>query len=141
MTGPVSEPATRQGPGRLLVAAYAVFAVSASARSAVQIATQFTVAPVSYLLSAVAAVVYLVATVGLMVGGARTRRLATAAILVELVGVLVVGTLTVLDDDLLADQTVWSGYGVGYGFVPLVLPVLGLAWVWRTRPGPGDGTR
>jgi len=75
------------------------------------------------------------------VGGARTRRLATAAILVELVGVLVVGTLTVLDDDLLADQTVWSGYGAGYGFVPLVLPVLGLAWVWRTRPGQSDGTR
>jgi hypothetical protein len=29
---------------------------------------------------------------------------------------------------------VWSVYGIGYGFVPLVLPILGLAWLWHTRP-------
>jgi hypothetical protein len=26
---------------------------------------------------------------------------------------------------------VWSGYGSGYGFVPLVLPVFGLLWLRR----------
>jgi hypothetical protein len=31
------------------------------------------------------------------------------------------------------DQTVWSLYGVGYGFVPLVLPVLGLLRLRATR--------
>ena len=29
------------------------------------------------------------------------------------------------------DETVWSGYGRGYFFVPLVLPVLGLALLLR----------
>jgi len=136
----VSEPATRQGPGRLLVAVYAVFALSASARSGVQIATEFSEAPVAYALSGVAAAVYLVATVALVRGGATSRRVAAIAIVVELVGVLVVGTLTVLDRDVFPDQTVWSEYGAGYGYVPLVLPILGLAWVWHTRTRQRDGT-
>ena len=129
----MSQPATRQGPGRLLVAVYAVFALSATARSGVQIATEFHVAPLAYALSAVAAVVYVVATIGLARGSVISRRVAGAAIAVELVGVLAVGTLTVADADLFPDQTVWSDYGAGYGYVPLVLPILGLVWLWHTR--------
>ena len=116
-----------RGAGRLLVAVYAVFALSASSRAGLQLATEFDRAPVAYALSAVAAGVYLVATVALARGA---RRLAWATVLFELVGVLVVGTLTVVVDDLFPDQTVWSTYGSGYGFIPLVLPVLGL---WRLR--------
>ncbi len=107
-----------------------MFALSASARAALQLATQFEQAPVAYLLSAVAAAVYLVATVALARGA---RRLALATVLFELVGVLVVGTLSLLDRDAFPDQTVWSAYGVGYGFVPLVLPVLGLLRLRSTR--------
>ncbi len=118
-----------RGAGRLLVAVYAVFALSASSRAGLQLATEYDRAPVAYVLSAVAAAVYLVATVALARGA---RRLAWATVLFELVGVLVVGTLTVLDRDLFPDQTVWSGYGSGYAFVPLVLPVLGLWWLHRT---------
>ena len=139
----MTEPATRHGPGRLLVAVYAVFALSATARSGVQIATEFEVAPLAYTLSAVAALVYVVATVALARGGTVSRRVAATAIAVELAGVLTVGTLTVVDADLFADQTVWSGFGAGYGYVPLVLPVLGLAWLWHTRPDraeTGEGT-
>ena len=109
------------------MAVYAVFALAASARASLQLATRFDEAPVAYLLSAVAAAVYVVATVALARGA---RRLAFATVLFELVGVLVVGTLTVLDGGDFPDQTVWSAYGAGYGFVPLVLPVLGL---WRLR--------
>ncbi len=116
-----------RGAGRLLVAVYAVFALSASSRAALQLATRFDEAPVAYLLSAVAAAVYVVATVALARG---VRRLAFATVLFELVGVLVVGTLTVVDQGDFPDQTVWSTYGAGYGFIPLVLPVLGL---WRLR--------
>lgn len=119
-----------RGPGRVLVAVYAVFALAASARAGLQLATRFDEAPVPYLLSAVAAGVYVVATVALWRG---QRRLAFATVLFELVGVLVVGTLTVLDGADFPDQTVWSAYGAGYGFVPLVLPVLGLLRLRATR--------
>jgi len=126
---------TNQGPGRVLVAVYGVFALSASARSAVQLGTDLGEAPVAYSLSAVAALVYVVATVSLARGSRRARVVAWGAVGLELVGVLGVGALTRFDPDLFPDQTVWSGFGAGYGYVPLVLPVLGLAWLWRTRTG------
>lgn len=124
----MAEP-TGRGPGRLLVAVYAVFAVAASSRAGYQLATQFDEAPVAYLLSALAAVVYVVATVALL---RDARRLALLSIGIELVGVVVVGGLTVLDLGDFPDETVWSAFGAGYGYVPLVLPVLGLLWLRRT---------
>jgi hypothetical protein len=120
---------TAQGPGRVLVALYGVFALAAGARAAVQLALQFDEAPLAYLLSALAAVVYIAATIGLARGGRGGRRTALAACTIELAGVLVVGTLSLADPAAFPDDTVWSGYGSGYGFIPLVLPVLGLLWL------------
>ena len=122
-----------RGAGRLLVAVYAVFALSASSRAGLQLATEFDRAPVAYLLSAAAGLIYIVATVTLARGSRTSRRVAWVAIGLELVGVLTVGTLSVLDPAAFPRATVWSVYGIGYGFVPLVLPVLGLVWLWRTR--------
>jgi cytochrome bd-type quinol oxidase subunit 2 len=116
------------GPGRVLVAVYGVFALAAGARAAVQLATRFDEAPIAYLLSALAAVVYVVATVAFARGGRRTALIACS---VELAGVLVVGTLSLLDPAAFPDETVWSAYGRGYLFIPLVLPVLGLLWLRR----------
>ena len=122
---------TRTGPGRLLVAIYGLFALSASARAGVQIATKFGHAPVAYVLSAFAAVVYVLATVTLTVGSPAARRIAVLSCSIELVGVLVVGTWSLADPATFPDATVWSSYGSGYGFVPLVLPVFGLLWLRR----------
>ncbi|NIZ91894.1 hypothetical protein F1544_12945 [Kineosporiaceae bacterium B12] len=119
------------GLGRALVALYAVFAVAAVSRAAVQIATDFDAAPLAYVLSAFSGVVYVLATLGLARTGARWRRVAWAACSVELLGVLVVGTLSLADAQAFPDSTVWSGYGSGYGYVPLVLPVLGLVYLRR----------
>ncbi|NEK60620.1 hypothetical protein GCU56_22440 [Geodermatophilus sabuli] len=127
---------TADGPGRVLVAVYGVFALAAGARAAVQLSTRFADAPVAYLLSALAAVVYLVATVALARGGRRT---ALVAISIELAGVLVVGTLSLLDRAAFPDETVWSAYGRGYLFIPLVLPVLGLLWLRRSRRPAATG--
>jgi cytochrome bd-type quinol oxidase subunit 2 len=110
----------------VLVAVYGVFALAATARSAVQIATRFDEAPVAYLLSALAAVVYIVATVALARGDRTSRRVATVAISVELIGVLVVGAASLLIPSDFPKASVWSGFGIGYGLVPLVLPFVGL---------------
>ncbi|WP_127782699.1 hypothetical protein [Rhodococcus sp. X156] len=128
--------ATRSGPGRLLIAVYAIFALSATARSVVQLGTQLDRAPLAYSLSALAALIYVLATVTLARGGALSRRLATTAITAELVGVLAVGTASLVFPDAFPDATVWSDFGAGYGFVPLVLPVLGLWWLRRTARHP-----
>jgi len=125
---------TSHGFGRVLVAIYAVFALAASARSSYQLLTKAGEAPFAYSISAFAAVVYVAATVAL---ARNLRLLALVTISVELVGVLVTGVLSVVDDELFADQTVWSGFGEGYVFIPLVLPLVGLWWLRRTASREG----
>ena len=122
---------TAHGPGRVLIAVYGVFALAAGARAGVQIATKFSEAPIAYLLSAFAALVYIGATVAM---ARQWWRAAFVCCSTELVGVLAVGTAGLVLPEEFPDATVWSDYGGGYGFVPLVLPVLGLIWLWRTRP-------
>ncbi|MBB5083811.1 hypothetical protein [Nonomuraea endophytica] len=118
------------GPGRVLIAVYGLFALAAGARAAVQIIGRFSEAPLAYSLSAFAAAVYVLLTVALWRGA---RRLALVSLLIELVGVLVVGTASLLDPAAFPHDTVWSAYGRGYLFIPLVLPLIGLFWL-RRRP-------
>jgi hypothetical protein len=133
---------TGHGAGRLLVAVYGLLALAATGRSVLQIVEYFDRAPVSYLLSALAAVIYIVATVGLARGNRTSVRVAAVAVSIELVGVLVVGALSYAMPEAFPDKTVWSHFGQGYGYVPLVLPFLGLWWIWRHRTlvsGSGQG--
>lgn len=117
---------TRTGFGRILVFVYGVFALAATARALVQLATQASKAPVAYSLSLFSGIVYIAATWAL---ATDHRRVALLTIGVELTGVLVIGTLSHPSD--IDRASVWSDYGNGYGFVPLVLPFLGLWWLWR----------
>lgn len=129
------EPRPRAGGGRagrgfeiVLIAVYAIFALSATARSLVQVLRDFDRAPVAYSLSVLSAVTYIAVTIALLRGGRRSP-VARALVVIELIGVLVVGTLTVLDPALFPEATVWSVYGQGYGYVPLALPVLALLYM------------
>lgn len=137
-TGPTADqeterPHTGHGFGRVLVAVYGLLALAATGRSILQISEYFSRAPISYILSALAAVIYVVATVGLARGDRASVRLATAALTVELAGVLVVGAISYAVPSAFPDKTVWSHFGAGYGYVPLLLPLVGLWWIRRTR--------
>jgi len=128
------------GGARLLVVVYAIVAIAATARSAVQLFTRFDEAPVAYLLSLLAAVVYIIATVALSRAGRTSRRVATASLVFELSGVIVVGTASLVFPDAFPRATVWSTYGSGYLFIPLALPIIGLWWLRRTSVAAA-GTR
>lgn len=146
MTAPANAP-VRSAPrmtgiGRVLVFVYGVMALAATGRSFVQIVERFDQAPLAYSLSAASAVVYVLATLALVFA----RRpgwysVAWVAIAFELVGVLVVGTLSIALPDLLQHPTVWSLYGIGYLFVPLALPFVGLSWLVTHRPAPAGEAR
>lgn len=124
-----------RGPGRLLLSLYGVFTVAALSRAIVQISMDFDEAPLAYLLSLLAGVLYAVITVALWRGGEGARKVALVSCTLELVGVLTVGTLTLVDAGAFPDQTVWSDYGMGYLFLPVVVPVTGLLWLRRrARP-------
>ncbi|EWS82677.1 hypothetical protein [Brachybacterium phenoliresistens] len=141
---PAAVPASRRrGFATLLVIVYAVFALSASARAGYQVLTGFERAPVAYAFSLLSALTYIVATVLLARRGGDSRA-ALVVVVAELVGVLCVGTLTVLDPQLFPEASVWSYYGIGYAFIPLLLPVVAIAYLARRRTAArrraGDGT-
>jgi hypothetical protein len=124
---------TRTGLGRILVFVYGIFALAATARALVQLGTEASKAPIAYSLSLFSGIVYIVATWAL---ATDRRRVALVTICVELTGVLVVGTLSHPSD--IEKASVWSDYGSGYGFVPLVLPFIGLGWLWHIRRRSAD---
>jgi hypothetical protein len=130
---PVSSPKRSLGVGRLLIVFYAVFAVSSTARASFQIVTKFEQAPLAYSLSLVSALVYIFATVSLAKAGKGWRQVALASVIFELAGVLTVGILSFIAPELFAHPSVWSGFGVGYGYIPLVLPILGLLWIRKNK--------
>jgi hypothetical protein len=125
-----------KGPGVLLVWVYGVMTVGAASRSVYQIATDFGRAPLAYALSAVAAAVYVFITYTLFRGGETARKAGLVCCALELVGVLTVGTWTLVDSSAFPDATVWSYYGAGYLCIPVALPVTGMLWLRRSRVEP-----
>ena len=121
------------GIGRLLILVYAVFAISSTARASFQVITKFEEAPFSYSLSLLSAVVYILATISLARSGPVWRRIALSSVIFELIGVLAVGAISLIVPELFVDASIWSGFGSGYGYLPLVLPVLGLLWIRKTN--------
>ncbi|WP_086831060.1 hypothetical protein [Streptomyces sp. NRRL B-24572] len=121
-----------KGPGMLLVWLYGVMSVGAVSRSIYQIAGEFDRAPLAYGLSAVAAVVYVFITYTLVRGGEKARRAALVCCAAELAGVLIVGTWTLVEPSAFPDATVWSDFGYGYIFIPVLLPLTGIWWLRKS---------
>lgn len=120
------------GPGMLLVWLYGVMVVGAVSRSIVQISTEFAHAPLAYSLSALAGVVYGFITYSLVRGGEFARKAARVCCAVELAGVLIVGTWTLVEPSAFPDKTVWSDYGIGYLFIPVILPITAMYWLRKS---------
>jgi hypothetical protein len=118
------------GLSRLLALGYLILALAATGRSVFQIATKFSDAPLAYTLSAIAAAHYFLAVLAI---SRKWRGFAIAIMVFELIGVVSVGLLTYLVPTLFHANSVWSFFGAGYGYVPIVLPILGLWWAWETR--------
>lgn len=122
----------RVGVHRTVVALYSVLTLAALGRSSYQILTKFDEAPLAYGLSGLAALVYVVATITVARSRhPRSRAIALGAIGFELAGVLGIGVLSVIRPELFPDATVWSQFGAGYAFIPLLLPVIGMWWLVR----------
>jgi hypothetical protein len=118
------------GFARILITLYGILALAAIGRSTYQILTKYNEAPLAYSLSAVAAIVYLLVTIAI---AAKWKGIATVAMVFELIGVLSVGMLTLIDPVLFPADTVWSRFGQGYAFIPVVLPIAGLWWTRESK--------
>ena len=114
----VSSAGHASGPGKVIAVVYGIFTLSAGARACYQLIRKFDEAPLAILLSLLSAIIYAIAAVSLAKRGERARQLAVITIVVELLGVLGIGVFSYA-----APQ--------GYGYIPLVLPVVGLWWLYR----------
>jgi C-5 cytosine-specific DNA methylase len=110
---------------RVLPVVYALLAIAAAGRGSLQLATEASRAPLAYTLSAVAGLVYIagVAALSRAEKSRRALRWAMSLCTIELTGVIGVGLFSLLDSARFPDDTVWSDFGAGYGFIPLALPV------------------
>lgn len=126
-----STPSSSRSFGRVLMGLYTLFAIASGFRSVYQIITKFQFAPLAYSLSALSALVYLVAVFALRYRSPLAWRVTLSVCIFELLGVLVIGAMTLFEPQLFADETVWSLFGQGYGYFPLLLPLLGIGWLLR----------
>ena len=90
-------------------------------------------------LSTFVGVLYIFIIVGLRRRTPRAWWVTLALLIVELSGVLIVGTLDVFWHAF-PYATVWSQYGKGYFFMPLLLPFVGLAYMLRRETRAAYGT-
>lgn len=119
-----------RGVGTLVIAVYGVFALSATVRASYQLLRKYDEAPLAYWLSLAAGIIYIVAAFAL---AKRNYSLAHKTLVFELFGVVLIGSLSILIPSLFAHPSVWSYFGMGYGFIPLALPIFGLWWIRRIR--------
>jgi len=114
----------------VLIVVYSILGLAATGRATVQIIESFSEAPLAYTLSAISAALYVLIAVALWRGWETVALVGSS---LELFGVLVVGTLGVVDSSLWPDETVWTGYGSGYGWVPVLLPLAALYFLIKGR--------
>lgn len=117
--------------GVILAISYPVLALSTGARALYQLFLKEGVTDLlPPLLSGVAAVLYLLATVGFVVRRRWAWQLSVSILIFELAMVLIVGVLSYVIPETIG-RTVWARFGADYGYFPLIQPILGLAWLFH----------
>ena len=116
--------------GYILGFSYPVLALSTGVRSLYQL---FFKEGVTYYLpaylSGLAALCYLIASIGFAYRRRWTWWLSVSALGFETLLTLVVGTWSYVDPAFIG-RTVWRHFGADYGYFPLLQPLLGLIWLF-----------
>lgn len=122
------------GLGRIVMVLFWLFGLLTAVPALVALirATDTPIGP--RLIAVLAGLVYLVIAVGITHNGRKMRFIAWAATTVALVGSLITGLFELGTDHAAAVTSAWSRFGADYWYVPLVLPLIGFVWLWRSDP-------
>lgn len=115
--------------GYILAVSYPVLALSTGFRALWQLFVRDDIVyyfPV--MMSGVAALCYLVATLGFAYRYKWTWWLSVCVLGFETILTLVVGTWSLIEPTIIG-RTVWRQFGADYGYFPLFQPLIGLAWL------------
>ncbi len=120
-----------QAAGVILAVSYPVLALSTGVRAIYQLFFKpGEVYEVAAILSGIAALCYLTATIGFIVRKRWAWYLSVSVLGFETAMTLVIGTLSFIVPETIG-STVWRHFGADYGFFPLIQPLLGLAWLFH----------
>ncbi len=124
-----------QGAGMILAISYPVLALSTGVRAVYQ--GFFKDEVTNYLavaLSGIAAICYLLATIGFTYRRKWAWQLSVAVLGFETLMTFIVGglSLTTAYADVIG-RTVWRSFGADYGYLPLIQPILGLLWLFHPQ--------
>ena len=81
-----------------------------------------------------AGLVYLLAALGITHNGKRMRILGWTTVTLELIGPLMVGMMSVGISQLSVSRSAWANCGADYYYLPLIIPIIGLIWLWWSNP-------
>lgn len=112
---------------RGLAALYAFWALAIMSRVSWQYATRLGNHLPTHL-SAITGIIYVLIAYWAWQGWTKALQW---GLIVELIGVIVVGTYELFYP--FGYATAWSHYGAGYLYMPLLLPIAGIVVVWRNR--------
>jgi hypothetical protein len=115
--------------GYILAVSYPVLALSTGVRALYQLFVRDDIT--NYLpvfLSGIAALCYLVATLGFAYRRRWTWWLSVGVLGFETLMTLIIGIWSFIDPAFIG-STVWRHFGEDYGYFPLFQPILGLAWL------------
>lgn len=129
--------------GMILAISYPVLAFSTGFRAFYQLFFKEGVTEyLPPLLSGIAALCYLTATIGFAVRKQWAWRLSVWVLGFETLMTVIVGGLSIVKPELIG-STVWRYFGADYGFFPLIQPLLGLGWLFHpeTLRGYGKATK
>lgn len=125
------------GLGRIVMAVYWVFGAWTTVQAVVDLIDLLRVGTTPLgpaLVALVAGLVYLLAAVALTHNGRRMRLVGWTAVIIEAAGPVIVGLLGVGLPDLTGTRSAWGAFGADYWYLPLVIAVVGLVWLWASNP-------
>lgn len=130
----VDDRGVSHGWGRLVMAAFWVAGAGITVVALWQLFRDVGAPVGPRLVTLFAGLVYLGAALGLTHNGRRMRRVAWGCVSVAFAGPIIVGLLQL---GVAAEPVPWSpwhGFGIQSWFVSLLLPVVGMAWLWWSNP-------
>ena len=124
-----------RGAGTILAISYPVLALSTGVRAVYQGFFKDDVTNyVGVALSGIAALCYLIATIGFAYRRKWAWQLSVAVLVFETVMTFIVGGLSLMPAYAEAiGGTVWRNFGADYGYFPLIQPLLGLLWLFHPQ--------
>ena len=122
------------GLGRIVMLIFWLFGLFTTIPAVIYLIreTQMPIGP--RLVAVLAGVTYLLVALGITHNGKKMRIMAWAALVASLVGPFVMGLFELGIEQVSAVPSAWARFGAYYWYVPLVLPVIGLVWMWRSNP-------